>query len=147
LFKKCFQNVTTTSKLLKSLFSYRQYRVGHIKNSTFFPNMDINIVIREDVRKNAFVKKSGSFVKYSQFLFLRKKIVFTRDYIYVPRLTYRSKHYLPILLLNKDLFGVIFLIFEISGIFLSFSQFFEHECTEHVNTTLCEKGIFGQTLF
>ena len=39
-------------------------------------------------------------------------MVFTRDYMYVPRLTYRSKHDLPILLLNKDLFGVIFLIVE-----------------------------------
>ena len=47
----------------------------------------------------------------------------------MPRLTYRSKHDLPILLLNKDLVGVIFLILEqfldkISGIFLSFGHFF-----------------------
>ena len=43
-------------------------------------------------------------------------------------LTYRSEHDLPILLLNKDLFGVIFLILErflnkTSGIFSSFSHF------------------------
>ena len=68
------------------------------------------------------------YLKSAIFLFLRKKIVFTRDYIYVPRLTYQSKHNLPILMLNKDFFGVIFLILEqflnkISGIFLSFSHF------------------------
>ena len=40
--------------------------VGHTKIPLFFPNMDISIAIREDVRKNASVKKSGSFVKYSR---------------------------------------------------------------------------------
>ena len=71
--------------------------------------------------------------------------IFTRDYIYVPRLTYQSKHNLPILLLNKDFFGVIFLTN--FRYFSKFQPFFEHECTEHVNTTLCEKGVLGQTLF
>ena len=64
-------------------------------------------------------------------------------------MTYRSKHDLPILLLSKDLFGVIFLILEqflnkISGIFLSFSHYLSMNV---VNTTLCEKGVFVQTLF
>ena len=36
--------------------------LGHTKIPLFFPNMDISIAIREDVRKNASVKKSGSFV-------------------------------------------------------------------------------------
>ena len=40
--------------------------VGHTKIPLFFPNMDISIAIREDVRKNASVKKSGNFVKYSR---------------------------------------------------------------------------------
>ena len=40
--------------------------LGHTKIPLFFPNMDISIAIREDIRKNASVKKSGSFVKYSR---------------------------------------------------------------------------------
>ena len=40
--------------------------VGHTKIPLFFPNMDISFAIREDVRKNASVKKLGSFVKYSR---------------------------------------------------------------------------------
>ena len=90
--------------------------------------MDISIAIREDVRKNASVKNQRvsssiraatallsfkgyflkiwgcQYLKSAIFLFLRKKIVFTRDYIYLPRLTYRAKHDLPILLLHKNLF-------------------------------------------
>ena len=67
------------------------------------------------------------YIKSAIFLFLRKKIVFTRDYVYVPRLTYRSKRDLLILLRTKDLVGVIFLILEqflnkILGIFPSFSH-------------------------
>ena len=40
--------------------------LGHIKIPLFFPNMNINIAIREDIRENASVKKSGNFVKYSR---------------------------------------------------------------------------------
>ena len=91
--------------------------------------MDISIAIREMSEKTLLRKNQGvlssiraatallSFRGYfleiwgcqylisAIFLFLRKKIVFKRDYIYVPRLTYRFKLDLPILLLNKDLFG------------------------------------------
>ena len=46
--------------------SSNSFSIGHTKIPLFFPNMDISIAIREDVRKNASVKKSGSFVKYSR---------------------------------------------------------------------------------
>ena len=35
------------------------------QNSTFFPNMDINMEICEDSQKDVSVKKSASFVKNS----------------------------------------------------------------------------------
>ena len=38
--------------------------IGRTKVPFLFPNMDISIAIREDVRKNTSVKKSGIFVKY-----------------------------------------------------------------------------------
>ena len=52
--------------LLNALAIVITSSVGHTKIPLFFPNMDISIAIREDVRKNASVKKSGSFVKYSR---------------------------------------------------------------------------------
>ena len=86
------------------------------------------------------------------FYFYVKKIVFTRDYIYVPRLTYRSKHDLPILLLNKDLSGVIFLILErflnkISGIFPSFSHFLSMNVLDMLILHLVRKVFLGKLCF
>ena len=52
--------------IIQNWYDYMHFAVGHTKIPLFFPNMDISIAIREDVRKNASVKKSGSFVKYSR---------------------------------------------------------------------------------
>ena len=70
----------------------------------------------------------------------------------MPRLTYQSKHNLPILLLNKDFFGVIFLIFraifELNfSIFLSFSHFLSMNVLHMLMLHFVRKVFLGKLCF